>query len=400
MESVLDLVCKTENFPDGQKIMEAWVRYSRPIRPDSVTTDTYCIQGRTVEKVTVAGDTVCIRLREKEPYATVLPTRSEEPEGDHSHLHRRPIELNVRQVLPIRDIHGKTFAAWENWQRSTRSIEPVIEEFRQWEYESLKYNLCSPRQSREEKYPLVVFLHDARPCSDDPKVTLSQGDGAVCWAEKQWQQRHPCFVLAPQVASVMANDNFEVTEDLEKIHDLINHVVRSYPVDPDRVYITGQSMGCMAACELLSRYPGLFAAGLLAAGQWSPERMKACRNSSLWVLVSEDDIKAFPGMNAVMNAIESTGAAVSRGVWDAKAPDLDRLIQAQAPESHIHYTVFQGSSVVPPEEPAHPGTNHEYTWRVVYRIDGLKEWLFRQTREPLSKPSDGKPKSLCFPSVI
>lgn len=380
MESVLDLVCKTDNFPDGQKIMAVQVRYSRAIRPDSVSTDTYAIRGRTVAGVSVEADTVEIRLTEKEPNATVLPTRAELPQGNSAPLQRRPIELYVRQEKPIRDTQGKTFAAWEGWQRSTRSLEPVVEDFRQWEYAGLRYNLYSPKRPMEEKYPLVVFLHDARPCSEDPKVTLSQGSGAVCWAEECWQREHPCFVLAPQIASVMVNDEFEVTEDLEKIHALIGHVLRAYPVDPDRVYLTGQSMGCMASCELLSRYPETFAAGLLAAGQWSPERMRNCRDANLWVLVSENDIKAFPGMNAVMDAIESTGKNVSRSFWDAQASDLDALADAQGPESNIHYTVFRGSSVVPPEEPAHPGTNHEYTWRVVYSINGLKTWLFHQTR--------------------
>lgn len=376
----MNLVCRTENFPDGQKLMEAQVQYSGSIDPDSVDVDTYTVRGRTVAQVSVEEDTVRIRLTEKEPYATVLPTRAEEPQGSHAPLQRRPIELFVRQEKPIRDREGRTFAAWKNWQRSTRSVEPVIEDFRQWEYSGLRYNLYSPRQSTEEKYPMVVFLHDARPCSDDPKVTLSQGNGAVCWAENSWQRRHPCFVLAPQIASVMANDDFEVTQDLEKIQDLIQHILRVYPVDPQRVYITGQSMGCMSSCELLIRYPETFAAGLLAAGQWSPQRMKACKNANLWVLVSENDIKAFPGMNAVMEELEHAGAVVSRAFWDAKAPDLDDLASAQAPQSNIHYTVFRGSSVVPPEEPAHPGTNHEYTWRVVYSINGLKQWLFSQTR--------------------
>ena len=377
----MDIVCKTENFPDGQKIVEARVRYSRPLYAGSVTSDAYSVRDRTVESVRVEKDTAVIRLKENEPFSTVLPTREEEPKGMAAPLRRRPVELYVKQKKPIRDPEGRVFPAWEDWLCSTKAIEPVVECFRQWEYAGMRYNLYCPRRFAAEKYPMVVFLHDARPCSDDPKVTLSQGSGAICWAEEDWQSEHPCFVLAPQIGSVMVNDQFEVTGDLEKLFGLIQHVVRAYPVDGDRIYLTGQSMGCMASCELLSRWHETFAGGLLAAGQWSPERMKKCGRSNLWVLVSEHDEKAFVGMNRVMEAIESTGATVSHSFWDGKATDLERLAAAEALKSGIHYTVFQGSSVVPEGKPDHSGTNHEYTWRLVYSIRTLREWLFRQTRK-------------------
>ena len=40
--------------------------------------------------------------------------------------------------------------------------------------------------------------------------------------------------------------------------------------DKNRIYGTGQSMGCMMLCELNIRYPGFFGGCFLVAGQWNP----------------------------------------------------------------------------------------------------------------------------------
>lgn len=139
-------------------------------------------------------------------------------------------------------------------------------------------------------------------------------------------------------------------------------------------------MGCMASCELNIRYPDLFAASLLVAGQWDPEKMaQRCNQNKLWILVSEHDMKAFPGMNAVTDAMERSGAVIARHRWDGAASPEALSQQARADgesTANVHYTVFNGSSVVPDGISDNPGTNHMNTWRVVYTIEGLKDWLF------------------------
>ena len=46
-----------------------------------------------------------------------------------------------------------------------------------------------------------------------------------------------------------------------------------YSVDPDRIYATGQSMGCMSSIVMMLKEPDLFAGALLVAGKWNPELM-------------------------------------------------------------------------------------------------------------------------------
>ncbi|MBO6039947.1 MAG: hypothetical protein J6P58_01940, partial [Oscillospiraceae bacterium] len=123
---------------------------------------------------------------------------------------------------------------------------------------------------------------------------------------------------------------------------------------------------------------------MLVAGQWSPERMAAkCTKSKLWILVSQHDAKAFPGMNAVTAALEEQGVKVGRYLWNAKAgaAELNALAaEAAADDVQLRYTVFQGSSVVPEGRDDGPGANHVCTWPVAYELEGVKEWLFAQKR--------------------
>jgi predicted peptidase len=159
--------------------------------------------------------------------------------------------------------------------------------------------------------------------------------------------------------------------------------VSQYNIDKNRVYTTGQSMGCMASIEMLIRYPDLFAAALLVAGQWDATKMSVLTKAKLWVIVSEGDRRAFPGMNASMAALEAAGAKISRATWNGQASaeefalDVSKMI---AEGNNIKYTVLARGTVVPEGQRDDPGNNHVHTWRIAYAIEGLRDWLFSQVR--------------------
>ena len=139
-------------------------------------------------------------------------------------------------------------------------------------------------------------------------------------------------------------------------------------------------MGCMSSCELMCAYPDYFAGALLVAGQWDPVRCgKAMHSQNLWILVSDHDRKAHPGMDAVTAAMEENGGKVARLLWDGSADEavLNAAVSvALTEDANIRYTVFEGDTVVPSDEDANPGSNHVNTWRVAYQISALRDWLF------------------------
>lgn len=395
MAHIIHVTAGTGNYPTGQKIDHAVVTYDCPVCPE-LDAGCFTVEGRTITAVQAQGACVTLRLDPEEEAAALVPKPKPEPRkpGEKMGPPRdmpptvlRPVQVAVTQCAPIRAADGSEIPADGALHISDRTQQPVVEDFTQGEYAGIPYSLYAPKNPEQVKtYPLVMFIHDAGPCGPDPKITLAQGLGAVSFAAPAWQETHPCFVLAPQIdRSVhLTEDDFTCSREMEDVKALLDHIVDTHPVDRARIYTTGQSMGCMASCELNMRYPDLFAASLLVAGQWDPEGMaQTCSRNQFWILVSEHDAKAFPGMNAVTEALEGAGAAVARYRWNG-ADDGEHLTQcakrAMMDKANVRYTVFEGSSVVPDGEDDNPGSNHVNTWRVAYTIDGLKEWLFAQEK--------------------
>lgn len=188
-------------------------------------------------------------------------------------------------------------------------------------------------------------------------------------------------VLAPQYSTRIVNDNSEATEDLDITVDLINTIAGQYNIDKNRLYTTGQSGGCMMSIAMDIKYPDLFAASLLVAGQWDAMKVAPMAKQKLWIVVSEGDLKAFPGMNAITAALEKEGAKVSRATWSGRsspaefAANVSKMIREG---NDIKYTVLQKGTVVPEGQRDDGGSNHINTWRIAYTIVGLRDWLFAQ----------------------
>jgi len=249
---------------------------------------------------------------------------------------------------------------------------------------TLKYNLFIPRNyDPRQSYPLVLFIHDAGVISKDLLTTLIQGLGAVIWAMPAEQAKQPCFVLAPQFLQVIVNDDSEHSHEIDVTVKLIRSLIDRYSIDENRLYTTGQSMGCMASIAMLIKYPGFFTASLLVAGQWDPQEMAVLINEKMWIVVSEGDQKAFPGMNASLDLLEANGAKVSRAFWNGQADRTEFSTLADkmiAEGSNINYTVFLKGTVVPPGLPDTGIQNHLHTWKIAYEIEPLRGWLFSQEK--------------------
>ncbi|MDE5898512.1 MAG: hypothetical protein K2H09_04530 [Treponemataceae bacterium] len=268
---------------------------------------------------------------------------------------------------------------------STASIELVVRDFKKELYTdaetgcSIPYFVYLPEGYTADKtYPLVFFVPDASANNGIDTTTLTQGNGAIVWAAPEEQAKHPAIVAAVQYPRSLVQAIGPLTQDahewsvgLTLVHNLLVHLISEYSVDTSRIYGTGQSQGCMANIAISDRYPDLFAAQLLVAGQWDVDEMEAMKDKNLWIVVCTGDTKAYPGMNSATERWESLGAKVARSApWnlDADAAELARDVAAmRAQDCRINYTVFEGGS-------------HSQTWAVAYGIEGIRDWLFEQTK--------------------
>lgn len=271
---------------------------------------------------------------------------------------------------------------------TSRVVNQVVDDFRQLAFtdeqtgKQLRYNLFVPKDYDPARaYPLVLFMHDAGATSDVTRTTLYQGLGAVVWARPEEQAVRPCFVLAPQYGEIIADDDSHASAMLDTTIALVERLCGQYSIDRSRLYTTGQSGGCMMSIAMGIRYPALFAASLLVAGQWDPELVRPLARQRLWIIVSQDDDKAYPGQNAITSVLEQAGAQVSRAVWDGTwtpAQFRQGFDQIDRNGTPINYIAFRKGTVIPPGESTAGASGHRNTWRIAYTIAPIREWLFRQ----------------------
>jgi len=398
-DHVQSVTAITEVFGDGQALSAVALEYDGILDTSTLKPSDFSVAGGTIAKVyantTAAkasqgrnGSFVILELTHV-PRVSAMMHRGDGKDrggpagggpklGDRAKASAPPVPLSaqVTQMGTVTTTTGAHFPAGGPW-KSARTLDLVVQDFHQAVFEDahypgqpLMYNLYIPKSyNPSQKYPLVLFMHDAGVVSLNPTRTLTQGSGAIAFATPEAQAKHECFVLAPQYDRVITN-NTTTTDQLDITVDLVKDLAARYSIDTDRLYNTGQSMGGMVSIAMDIKYPKLFAASFLVACQWDPTQVAPMAKKPLWIVVSEGDTRAKPGEDAILEVLKPLGATVTQATWSAEAPpqEIQKNVEALAAAgTSIHYTVYQGG-------------NHPYTWQYAYGMEGIRDWLFSQAR--------------------
>lgn len=268
-----------------------------------------------------------------------------------------------------------------------RDVAPkfVQREFTDERGTTLKYNLFIPEDyNPEQRYPLVLFIHDAGQLSEDTSHALYQGTGAIYFASPEDQAKHPCFVLAPQYSKVMESPDTELGQ---ATFDLMEQLFLEFSIDRMRVYNTGQSMGGMFALASNIAYPDFFAASYLVACQWETDEFYKFAKKPMWIVVAEGDPKAYPGMQEGCKAWAAAGAKIVEAQWDGShltdeyATDVQSMLSKDANIRFVHFKLGTVTSSRPIGNDNARRMEHNDTWPVAYRICGIRDWLFTQVND-------------------
>lgn len=384
----------TRVFGEGQKLVAVAIGYDREIDTGKLSPDSFAVEGRTIVRTYantaaaqagegVNGRFVILELSLDDETAALYATAGRQ-------VIRREARATVTQAGPVTTADGGVIAAAAGAIPQVAISNPIVDDFLQREYsdaetgDSIGYNLFVPKNYDPAKsYPLVLFMHDAGATSDIVTTTLTQGLGAICWASPEDQAKREAFVLAPQFASQVVNDQSEATSLLDTTINLVKQITTEYSIDTNRLYNTGQSGGAMMSIAMNIKYPDVFAATYLVAGQWDPAKVAPLAKDKMWVVVSEGDAKAYPTENAMMEVYEKEGAKVSRAVWEGTyTPQAFKVaFDAVAADGNaINYIALKKGTVVPPGQTDNPGANHVNTWRIAYTIEEIRDWIFRQSK--------------------
>jgi predicted peptidase len=247
------------------------------------------------------------------------------------------------------------------------------------------YNIFVPEHHEKgKKYPLVVFIPDASVNGNDPRMALAQGIGATVWAEDEWQKDHPCYVLAFQIPKNvhLTTDEYTCAPEINEIKELIDRVINDYDVDPNRVYTTGQSQGCMASCCLNIAYPDLFAASVLVAAHWDVEKMLAQKDAKFFFGYSTGALRENVCFGALAEGYPAEGVETAvehfnfRDGWDVNNEKCRKLVDTDATKI---FAMFDGETAFPDDGIERPiMSHHNRGWELTYQLKPMREWLFNQ----------------------
>ncbi len=385
----------TEVFGDGQKLTGVILEYPTAINGKKLTKETFEVTDRTILNVytndvsektknSKNGKYVIIELDPKDKNSGIFTTaqRGKFNEKKVSLIQKNKIYTTKNTVInPNKEVLTNT---------SSRDL--IVEDFKQFEFKdpktglTLGYNLYIPKNyDKNKKYPLVLFIHDAGPTDlTETVVALIQGNGAIVFASPEEQAKHEAFVLAPKYNKKIVDDDGNIDPLLDTTLNLLDYLKNEYSIDTDRLYTTGQSMGGMMSIVMNFRQPDLFAASYLVACQWDPNVVAPMSKNKIWITVSTGDEKAFPGMNVITDTLKKNGAKVAYGSWKGtySSEEFTKAVKEMEKENaNINYSTLEKGTVIPKDVvETSKGGEHIYTWTIAYNIEGVRDWLFSQSK--------------------
>jgi predicted peptidase len=217
--------------------------------------------------------------------------------------------------------------------------------------DTLLYRQLFPDADTMRKYPLVIFLHGSGERGNDNEAQLKWG--VMNFATDQNMVLHPALVIAPQCPEKMSWSNFSreknstdaklqstPTKPMELLIELIHKIIKTMPVDSNRIYITGLSMGGFGTYDAIERYLNLFAAAVPVCGGGDASKAPLIARLPIWIFHGSEDPAVNPKYSLGM---------------------LEALSKAGA---HPGFTQY-------------PETGH-FSWLAAYSDQAMLEWLFRQ----------------------
>ncbi len=207
--------------------------------------------------------------------------------------------------------------------------------------DSYNYLLFVPdvNKAKEQLLPTILFLHGAGERGSNLEDVKRQGIAKI--VDKQ--PDFPFIVISPQCPR---GENWSVqrlSRLLDEAMSTTGFAYASYPIDPDRIYLTGLSMGGYGTWHLAAAQPERFAAIAPICGGGNPQAARNLKNLPIW---------AFHGARDNVVPLSESEIMVSA---------------LKARDKNVKFTVY-------------PEADHD-SWTQTYNNPELYEWFLQHRRE-------------------
>jgi predicted peptidase len=220
----------------------------------------------------------------------------------------------------------------------------------------LPYRLFEPQRENGVIYPLVLFLHGKGGTGID---NLQQFTDLIVpptvWAFPENQAKHPCYVLVPQGPDTPSWPHARIPA----LKALLDSIIASNIIDPNRIYITGLSMGGIGTWAMIQEHPDFFAAAVPVCGGGDMNELDGIVNNHHPIWAFHGEIDPVVDIDAFSDRWSAEDA------WTGQRTIIRELI-SRGMEPAPKYTWY-------------PDVKHN-SWDGAYSDPLLFEWVFSQTK--------------------
>ena len=250
----------------------------------------------------------------------------------------------LRSLLPAAAV---LLAAAAGCARPTTGFQSRV--FRGSDGAAVPYVLFVPHAYTPARpVPVILFLHGGGEAGTDGQKQTQVGLGPAVRAR---EASFPFLVVFPQ-----ARENVPATHsswlpgqpDGDRALAILDAVRREYTTDPERVYLTGISVGGSGTWQMAARLPERWAAIVPVCGIGPRARADALAHLPCWCFHGgDDDVVPVHFSRAMIEALKQAGGS--------------------------------------PRYTEYPGVGHD-CWDRAYASEALYQWLLRQRRNGAKGP--------------
>ncbi|MFQ6615431.1 MAG: prolyl oligopeptidase family serine peptidase [Fidelibacterota bacterium] len=208
----------------------------------------------------------------------------------------------------------------------------------------VQYLLYLPPGYEDERreFALLLFLHGIGERGDNLDRVKIHGPARMISEGHDF----PFVVVTPQCPA-------DRWWDVDMLTAVLDEVMEQHRVDPDRVYVTGLSMGGYGTWNLVTSHPDRFAAAVPICGGGDPFKAHVMRDVATWVFHgAKDRTVDLEKSQEMVHALEEAGG-------------------------NVRFTVY-------------PEAGHADAWKKAYADPELWEWLAKQRRKCTSSKQLGQ----------
>ena len=216
-----------------------------------------------------------------------------------------------------------------------------------------EYLVFLPKDLSDTKLPLLIYLHGAGGRGNN--IAKVRGQAMGVWHGTQRFVSAPCILVAPQCLA-STKKSLHSTWVPDDLNILLQHLKETLPVDSDRVYLTGNSMGGYGTWVWGAHNPEHFAAIAPVSGGTGRRGPKdVTPDIAIWAQnLAKVPVYAFAGAK-------------------------DKVVPSDRSESLV--AAIRAAEGKQATLKIYPDEGHGAR-RVVYSTEELYDWMFSKARNP------------------